>query len=60
MDINIVEKESSIFCTNSHRSHIKFAQNLDIELQQIKRGKHKKGIYHIKHINTFHSNLKNG
>jgi hypothetical protein len=32
--------------------------DLDIELQQIKRGKHKEGIYHIQHINAFHSKLK--
>jgi len=47
-----------IFCTDSHKSYIKFAQNLDIELQQIKCGKHKGGIYHIQHINAFHSKLK--
>lgn len=39
-------------------SYIKFAKNLDVELQQTKRGKHKGGIYHIQHINAFHSKLK--
>lgn len=33
-------------------------RNVGIELQQIKRGKHKEGIYHIQHINAFHSKLK--
>jgi transposase-like protein len=50
--------DEAIFCTDSHKSYIQFAQNLDIELQQIKRGKHKEGIYHIQHINAFHSKLK--
>jgi hypothetical protein len=51
-------EDDSIFCTDSHKSYIKFAQNFDIELLQIKRGKHKEGIYHIQHINAFHSKLK--
>jgi len=50
--------DEAIFCTDSHKSYVKFAQNLGIELQQIKRGKHKEGIYHIQHINAFHSKLK--
>jgi transposase-like protein len=50
--------DEAILCTDSHKSYIKFAQNLGIELQQIKRGKHKEGIYHIQHINAFHSKLK--
>ncbi len=51
-------EDEVILCTDSHKSYIKFAQNLGIELQQIKRGKHKEGIYHIQHINAFHSKLK--
>lgn len=51
-------EDDSILCTDSHKSFIKFAQNLGIKLHQIKRGKHKEGIYHIQHINAFHSNLK--
>lgn len=31
---------------------------MGIELHQIKRGKRKEGIYHIQHINAFHSNMK--
>ncbi len=51
-------EDEAILCTDSHKSYIQFAQNLGIELQQIKRGKHKEGIYHIQHINAFHSKLK--
>lgn len=51
-------EDESILCTDSHKSYIRFAQNSGVELQQIKRGKHKKGIYHIQHINSFHSKLK--
>ncbi|MBL4937800.1 IS1595 family transposase [Clostridium sp. YIM B02515] len=50
--------DESILCTDSHKSYIQFAQNSGVELQQIKRGKHKEGIYHIQHINAFHSKLK--
>jgi hypothetical protein len=45
-------EDEAIFCTDSHKSYIQFAQNLGVELQQIKRGKHKKGIYHTSHIDT--------
>ena len=48
----------SIFCTDSHKSYIKFAQNTGVELKQIKRGRHKEGVYHIQHINSYHSKLK--
>jgi hypothetical protein len=34
-------EDESILCTDSHKSYIKFAKNLDVELQQIKREKHK-------------------
>lgn len=51
-------EDEAILCTDSHKSYIKFAQNLGVELQQIKRGKHKEGIYHIQHINAFHNKLK--
>ncbi len=41
-----------------HKSYIQFAPSLGVELQQIKLDKHKEGIYHIQHINAFHSKLK--
>lgn len=51
-------EDEAILCTDSHKSYIQLAQNLGIELQQVKRGKYKEGIYHIQHINAFHSKLK--
>jgi transposase-like protein len=51
-------EDESILCTDSHKSYIRFARNLNLELQQIERGKHKEGIYHIQHMNAFHSKLK--
>lgn len=50
--------DEAILCTESHKSYIQFAQNLGVELQQIKRANHKKDVYHIHHINAFHSKLK--
>jgi len=52
-----IENES-VLCTDSHKSYIRFAQNSGVELKQIRRGKHKEGIYHIQHINAFHSKQK--
>lgn len=54
---NRIENDS-ILCTDSNKSYIKFARNIGVELQQVKRGKHKEGIYHIQHINSFQSKLK--
>jgi transposase-like protein len=51
-------EDESILCTDSHKSFIRFARNLNLELQQIESGKHKEGIYHIQHMNAFHSKLK--
>lgn len=50
--------ESSILCTDSHKSYIKFASDFNLDHKRIKTGKHKEGIYHIQHINSLHSNLK--
>ena len=50
--------ESSILCTDSHKSYIKFAIDFNLDHKRIKTGKHKEGIYHIQHINSLHSNLK--
>lgn len=33
-------EDEAILCTDSHKSYIQLAQNLDIEFQQIKRGNH--------------------
>lgn len=50
--------EGSILCTDSHRSYSQFAKYMALHHKEIKRGKHKEGIYHIQHINSLHSNLK--
>lgn len=34
------------------------ANDLSLEHNRIKRGKHKEGSYHIQHINALHSDLK--
>lgn len=43
-------EDEAILCTDYHKSYIWFAQNLGIELQQIKHGKHKEGIYNMHSI----------
>lgn len=52
---SILHLSDEYFCMNFYKS-------IDIcgneFAQPIKRGKHKEGIYHIQHINTFHSKLK--
>ncbi|MDU3724500.1 MAG: IS1595 family transposase, partial [Clostridium celatum] len=47
-----------ILCTDSNKSYIQFAEDMELEHKRIKRGKHKEDIYHIQHINSLHSNLK--
>ncbi|MBZ9607190.1 IS1595 family transposase [Clostridium estertheticum] len=34
-------EDNSTICTDSHKSYIKFAKNSDVELQLVKRGKHR-------------------
>ena len=51
-------EEKSILCTDEMNSYIQFADKNNLELIQLKSGKAKKGIYHIQHINSYHSNLK--
>ncbi|WP_404988894.1 IS1595 family transposase [Clostridium culturomicium] len=52
-----VESES-IICTDSHKSYIQFAKDLELDHKRIMRGYYKNGIYHINHVNSLHSNLK--
>lgn len=47
----------SILCHSTH-GYEKLAVQLDLEYKAISSGKHVKGIYHIQHINTLHSNFK--
>ncbi len=51
-------QKKSIFCTDSEKAYIKFAERKGFKLVQIEKGKHKLGIYHINHVNAFHNNLK--
>ena len=48
----------SILCTDSHKSYIQFATDMELEHKRIKRGRHKEDIYHIQHVNSLHSKLK--
>lgn len=50
--------EDAIACVDGARGFKKFAQNSNLELVQLKKGKRKEGIYHIQHVNSFHSRLK--
>lgn len=50
--------KSAVLCTDKHRSYVQFAKGLGIKLVQLKNGKAKQGLYHIQHINSYHSNLK--
>ena len=51
-------QEDAIFCTDSEKSYRKFARENGFRLIQLESGKHKQGIYHINHINSYHSHLK--
>ena len=51
-------KEKSIVCTDKEKSYIKFAKENDLEHIRLEEYKSKRGIYHINHINSFHSRLK--
>ncbi len=48
----------SIICTDSHNAYCQFAVNVSATHIQIEKGKHKKGVYHINHINSMHNKLK--
>lgn len=51
-------KDNTIFCTDSEKSYRKFTKAHGFGLIQLERGKHKRGIYHINHVNSYHSLLK--
>ena len=50
--------DGSTFCTDGSKAQRKFASSHGLECVQIKGGKSKKGIFHIQHINSYHSILK--
>lgn len=49
---------NSVLCTDEHSSYKAFAKSQGIQIKQIPSGKHKLGIYHIQHVNSYHSHLK--
>lgn len=49
---------NSVLCTDEHSSYKAFAKSQGITIRQIPSGKHKLGIYHIQHVNSYHSHLK--
>ena len=51
-------KEQSAFCTDGNSVYRKLSRKEDLNLIPLKGGKAKKGIYHIQHINSYHSELK--
>lgn len=50
--------QDSTLCTDEHQSYMAFARTKGIQIKQIPSGKNKVGIYHIQHINSYHSQLK--
>lgn len=52
--------EKSLICTDSHKGCIKFAKGNVAEHIRIPRSKYKNGVYHISHVNNFHSKFNNG
>ena len=51
-------KENSILCTDKEKAYRKFSNEHSLDLIQLDTGKTIKGIYHIQHINNYHSRLK--
>lgn len=51
-------KEQSAICTDGNSVYRKLSRKDDLNLIPLKGGKAKKGIYHIQHINSYHSELK--
>ena len=48
----------SVLCTDKEKSYRKYSTEHEIKLIQLDKGEIKKGIYHIQHINNYHSRLK--
>ena len=51
-------KNGSVVVTDLMNSYRRFANSNGLELVQLKGSRAKKGIYHIQHINSYHSGLK--
>lgn len=50
--------EGSTICSDQNPIYVKFAYTEGVKLVQIKGGKTSKGLYHIQHLNSYHSILK--
>ena len=51
-------KENTILCTDGEKSYRRFSMEHNYHLIQLENGRSKRGIYHIQHINNYHSQLK--
>ena len=52
-----ISSESTL-CSDEDKSYRKFSRENGLKLVQIKGGKSVKGIFHIQHLNSYHSRLK--
>ncbi len=52
-----VEGES-IICSDSNKAYRKFVEGMGCKHVGVESGKYRNGIYHINHINAYHSRLK--
>lgn len=48
----------SIICSDSNSAYRKFSEELNCKHIEIRSDKYKNGIYHMNHINSYHSRLK--
>lgn len=48
----------SIICSDGSSAYKKFSDGIGCRHIEIKSDKHRKGIYHVNHINAYHSKLK--
>lgn len=51
-------EKNSVLCTDKASAYRQFSKENELNLVQLKCGKKKLGIYHINHINAYHSCLK--
>ena len=51
-------KNKSILCTDKASAYVRFSADNDLKLAQLKGGKEKLDIYHLNHVNAYHSELK--
>lgn len=51
-------KNKSILCADKASAYVRFSADNDLKLVQLKGGKEKLDIYHLNHVNAYHSELK--